>query len=469
MKCKIGNLKTEVTFEECELAILRQAIDKSEALQGKKLLMNEETQEIIHIVEEFLRKKKRVCYGGTAINNILPVSDQFYNKDIELPDYDFFSPAALEDAKNLANIYFSKGFTEVEAKAGAHHGTYKVFVNFIPVADITHMVPQLYKEILKESTRVAGIHYAPPNYLRMAMYLELSRPKGDISRWEKVLKRLTLLNKHFPLKGKDCSEENIQRIFESKQTSNKREEDTIFYTTRDSFIDQGLVFFGALANRLYSKYMPKNIRGSFKKIPDFDVLSESPETSAVILKERLQDVGIKHIKIVKRAGIGEIVAPHYEVKIGQDTIAFIYEPLACHSYNVIKISGRKTKIATIDTMLSFYLAFLYARLPYYTVNRILCMSEFLFHVEQKNRLNQKGLLRRFSIKCYGKQLTIDSMRAQKSKMYKKLKGKHGTKAYDEWFLRYVPAETKKTRRHRRKKSNKRRKTRKRGIFGIIGL
>ena len=32
----------------------------------------------------------------------------------------------------------------------------------------------------------------PPNYLRMAMYLELSRPDGDVSRWEKVLKRLTL-------------------------------------------------------------------------------------------------------------------------------------------------------------------------------------------------------------------------------------------------------------------------------------
>ena len=466
MKCKSGIS----FFEECELAILRQAIDKSKALQGETLLKNEETQEIIHIVESFLRKKKRVCYGGTAINNILPVSDQFYDKNIELPDYDFFSPSALEDAKNLANIYFSKGFTEVEAKSGTHHGTFKVFVNFIPVADITQMVPELYKSIYKESRIVSGIHYASPNYLRMAMYLELSRPKGDISRWEKVLKRLTLLNKNFPLKGKECNEENIQRIFESKHPSNKREEDNIFYTTRDSFIDQGLVFFGALANRLYSQYMPKHIRGSFKKIPDFDVLSEDPENAAVILKERLQDAGIKHIKIVKRNGIGEIIAPHYEVKIGNDTIAFIYEPLACHSYNVIKINGRKTKIATIDTILSFYLAFLYTKLPYYTVNRILCMSEFLFQVQQKNRLKQKGLLRRFSINCYGKQLTLDSMRAEKSKMFKKLKGKRGTKLYDEWFLRYVPNEEKKqTRKRRHKKSKKNNRTLKRRLLKMIGL
>ena len=54
---------------------------------------------------------------------------------------------------------------------------------------------KLYK---KDSIQVAGILYAPPNYLRMGMYLELSRPAGDTSRWEKVLKRLTLLNKNYP-------------------------------------------------------------------------------------------------------------------------------------------------------------------------------------------------------------------------------------------------------------------------------
>ena len=54
--------------------------------------------------------------------------------------------------------------------------------------DITSLHPQLFEKILVESIKIAGIHYCPPNYLRMAMYLELSRPKGDVSRWEKVLK-----------------------------------------------------------------------------------------------------------------------------------------------------------------------------------------------------------------------------------------------------------------------------------------
>ena len=105
-----------MTFEECELSILRNAVDHIEDKQGKKKLSDPEIKKIIEIVENFLKSTKRMCYGGTAINNLLPKNDQFYNKDVELPDYDFFSPDPVRDAKNLANIYFKHGYEEVEAK-----------------------------------------------------------------------------------------------------------------------------------------------------------------------------------------------------------------------------------------------------------------------------------------------------------------------------------------------------------------
>ena len=184
------------TFEEKELAILREAVDKSEKLTGRKMAQSKEIKDIIQIVEDFLRRKRLICYGGTAINNILPVQDQFYNKNVEIPDYDFFSSNALDDAKELADIYVKAGYEDVEAKAGVHNGTFKVFVNFIPVADITSLTSELFRAIQKEVIKVNGIAYAPANYLRMAMYLELSRPDGDVSRREKVLKRLNLLNKN---------------------------------------------------------------------------------------------------------------------------------------------------------------------------------------------------------------------------------------------------------------------------------
>ena len=128
-----------INFAEKELEILRRTVDIAEKIQGKTVIDSPEIQQIIQIVEAFLRKTKCICYGGTAINNILPIQSQFYNKEVEIPDYDFYSTSALNHAKQLADIYVAEGFSEVEAKAGMHHGTYKVFVNFIPVADISQL------------------------------------------------------------------------------------------------------------------------------------------------------------------------------------------------------------------------------------------------------------------------------------------------------------------------------------------
>ena len=481
--------RKKMSFRECELAILRSAVDEIGTKVGKQKLSNPDIKEIILIVEEFLKTTRRVCYGGTAINNILPLEDQFYDKTVEIPDYDFFSPTPLKDAKKLADIYYKKGFTEVEAKSGVHAGTFKVFVNFIPVADITYLVPQLYKKIHKRSIMVSGIYYTPPNYLRMLMYLELSRPAGDVSRWEKVLKRLTLLNKHYPLRGKLCETEEIQRLFQygtkptvkkggASPTITEEEEElrdieeVIFKIVRDTLINQGCVFFGAFANRLYLKSLKKLRKKKIPEIPDFDVLSEDPIGTARMLKKRLGDIGLKNVKVKKKGGVGEIIAPHYEITVGPETVVFIYEPIACHSYNVVKVGGKNIRIATLDTMLSFYLAFAYVNRPYYDENRILCMSQYLFKVQQKNRLKQKGLLRRFSIDCYGKQHTIEQMREEKAVMYKKLKKNKNSKDYQWWFLRYSPAEKntqkKNKRKTKKKRKRKRRKRKTRKIRGILG-
>jgi hypothetical protein len=431
IECKSG-----MTFEECELTILRSAVDKAEKISSRQRIENPEIKKIIDIVETFLKTRKLVCYGGTAINNILPVKDQFYDKELELPDYDFYSTTPVEDAKALSDIYYSKGFTDVEAKAGVHHGTYKVFVNFMPVADITYLSDPLYDAIKKDAIKVKGILYAPPNFLRMSMYLELSRPRGDVSRWEKVLKRLLLLNRNYPLKKKSCDNMDIQRKMDTKRIDAK----TVFEIIRDTVVQSDGVFFGGYANALYSDFLPSNMQKKFKKIPDFDVLSEHPLKLSEEIQKKLQANGFNKVRIYKHEGIGEIIAPHYEVAIDKETVIFVYEPLACHSYNVIKENNEDVRIATIDTMLSFYLAFLYSDRTYYDKDRILCMAKYLFEVQQHNRLKQESILKRFSMNCYGQQQTINKLREEKAEKYRQLKNQRGTREYEEWFLKYNPGD-----------------------------
>ena len=453
------------SFQDKELEILRNAVDKNQKKIRKKIVSNPDIKKIINIVENFLIKNKRICYGGTAINNILPIEDQFYDREVDIPDYDFFSDQALKDSKNLANIYLEQGFEEVTASAGMHPGTFKVFVNFIPVADITQLVPELFENLQRDALIINQIYYAPPNFLRMLAYLELSRPLGDTSRWEKVLKRINLLNKNYPLKGLDCENINIQRLYNADHEIDE-EERLIFNIAKKSLIDQGCVFFGALASKMILKYLPRYRYEKIPNVPDFDVLSINPNETASFLKERLEDAGIKKIKIIKREEAGEIIGEHYEVVVGKETIVFIFKPLGCLSYNVVKSNGRKIRIATIDTLLNLYLGFLYTDRPYFDDKRILCISEYMFKVQQQNRLKQRGLLQRFNIDCYGAQKTVSDLRSDKSKKFNELKNKRGSPEWEHYFLRYNPYRNKNTRKKKRKPKRKNTRRKRKNIFGI---
>ena len=465
------------SFEECELEILHEAIAKAEVKKQQTATNMPEINKIMAIVEDFIRRKKLIVYGGTAQNNILPKKDQFYDTNVDIPDYDFFSPTAQQDVKELADIYAKAGYIEVDAKSGMHSGTYKLFVNFIPTADITQMPQAIFNTLKRDALKINGIIYSPPNFLRMGMYLELSRPDGDVSRWEKVYKRLVLINKHYPLTSKECSHVDFQRPMDkhasasnkhasasnkhankpltNKEKKGKEKEkkgtkvsnEEIYDEVLKTFIHQDVVFFGGYAISKYAQYMPHHVRSQIEKIPDFDVLSEDAAKTADIVKERLEDIGCKDVSVHKFADIGEIVSGHYEIRVGKDTVAFIYQPNACHSYNILKDDGKdgnSVRIATIDTMLSYYLAFLYADKDYYDVNRIVCMSKYLFDVQAKNRLSQKGLLKRFSVNCIGHQETVEEIREHKSEMWKKLSKSPGSKEYEEMFYRYRPDQAKKS-------------------------
>uniref|UniRef100_A0A6C0BT71 Poly(A) polymerase catalytic subunit domain-containing protein n=1 Tax=viral metagenome TaxID=1070528 RepID=A0A6C0BT71_9ZZZZ len=438
---KYVNCKSK-DFGECELEILRNAVNNIENKKGEEVTNTPEVKQIIQIVEDFIKDNNLVCYGGTAINNILPKRDQFYNFDIEMPDYDFFSSNAMNDAKKLADLYKKKGYDEVLATAGTHYGTFKVFVNFIPVADITQMSHEVFDVIQKESIRVAQIRYTPPNFLRMLMYLEISRPGGDVSRWEKVQKRLNALNKNYPLKLRSCVKKTLQPGF--KFTKDKALK--IHKCIRDAVTDNGFVFFGGYATYLYSRYMSDKIKTKFdREQSQFDILAKDIHRAAILVKERLMDKYIyeKNIKIIEHPPVGsitlQIVPEHIEIKVHNQTVCIIFKPVNCHSYNEIEVDKVKYKIATIDTMLSFFLSFIYSKRDYFNRDRILCMADFLYNVQQKNRLSQKGILKRFNIDCYGKGVTKEDIRQEKSDAFQKLKSKQNTDEYDRWFLKYRPS------------------------------
>ena len=54
----------------------------------------------------------------------------------------------------------------------------KVFVNYIPVADLTYLVSDIYENMKRDVIKVDGILYAPPNFLRKKVKIHYqSNPK----------------------------------------------------------------------------------------------------------------------------------------------------------------------------------------------------------------------------------------------------------------------------------------------------
>jgi hypothetical protein len=449
-----------MTFQECELAIVRNAVDEAEAILAQKKMKMENVSKLVETVEDFIIRKKLICYGGTAINNILPKAAQFYNKELEIPDYDFYSPNALNDAKALADLYHKQGYEEIEARAGMHVGTYKVFVNFIPVADITQLPTKLFQNIYKDSISIAGIRYAPPNFLRMNMYNELSRPLGEVSRWEKVLKRLNLLNEHYPLDTKSsvCSSEELEQKLRDISSAESKK---IHEIVRVSFIEQGVVFFGAYATDLFSNYVESTpLKKLLTKIPDFDVLSENPERCAHIVVETLKDQGVQNVRRKRHEAIGDIIPVHYEIQVEAYSVAFIYEPIACHSYNSVEVGNKEIFVATIDTILNFYFAFYYVDKPYYDKDRLICLAKHLFELEEKNRLEQSGLLKRFSTRCIGNDKSIEDLRAERSKKFRELRHDRKAPEFEKYFLKYNPLYKHQVKKAKTRKKAKQKKAKK---------
>jgi hypothetical protein len=178
---------------------IEQAAEIAQSEIDKQAASDPAIRKVMTIVEKFIQTHRTMCYGGTAINNLLPKEDQFYDFSVDIPDYDFYSETPQIHAAKLADRIAGAGFKSVEVKPGIHMGTFKVFADYIGVADISHLDKPIFTKLWKESVVKNDIHYVPPNFLRMSVYLELSRPRGDVSRWKKVYSRIQLLNKHYPL------------------------------------------------------------------------------------------------------------------------------------------------------------------------------------------------------------------------------------------------------------------------------
>ena len=392
----------------------------------KKVASNPIIKQSLAIVHQFLKDHPVMCYGGTAINNLLPPEDRFYDPETTVPDYDFYSKTPQEHAMVLANQLSAAGLVSVEVKPGIHLGTFKVFADYEGVADITHLDTDIFDRLWKENLVVQGIHYVTPNFLRMSMYLELSRPRGDVSRWKKVYQRLLLLNTHYPLV---CPSQVPHEETELTDGNRKKAESILR--------QNNVVLLGITASQLHEGKTPK-------WSTPMTILAE-PNT----IKKLTEGRDTEHVE-------GSEILPSYTDIFDENGDVFlrIHETAACHSYHEM---ANGIKVASIPTMLQFVFAYMYSGAYEDEITHLMCVAQRLVDLANHKEKRRYALLT--PVDCLGTQETLIDMKKHKADLYDKLSKNKSSAEFLKYFFTYNPKVTKTQRARVRAQLHKTRKVR----------
>jgi hypothetical protein len=386
-------MPTKASMEQL-VTLVKAAAAEAANYQERFAAEDTEARKIVDIMERFLRMKARVVYGGAAINAHLPASKQFYDPKLYLPDYDFMTPDPLQDCADLITIFQHEGFDEVEAKFGIHEGTYKVFVNFRAAADITYMPPEIYERVMRDSKQIDGIHYASVNFLRMNMYLELSRPAGMVSRWEKVYQRLLLLNEEYPLKPGRCVKEPLEAL------ASPPGEKQLVLTGRilAAGIEAGAVFLSGASQLVLPDRNP-----SQKEV----VIMMSDKSKELV--GQLVALGLTPKTF---EAMGELLPARTELRTSRKKlVAVVFETVACHSYTTLKFP-KDYRLGSIDLLIQMYYAMYFAELTGYLPVRLLCVIQDLIDLEsaQREKAALTGDKDVFPMECVGHQPSMPELK-----------------------------------------------------------
>jgi Poly(A) polymerase catalytic subunit len=301
--------KVEIFAEEADKNKKFEALNKLEREKNDKTLVSTDDPRKYLIVKNFIIKKGLKLYGGTAINAYLPKDRKIY-KDTDIPDYDFYSYDPWNHAVELTDEFYKAGYEFCEARAGIHKGTYKVFVNMWPVADISYLPKKEFDKI--KTTVIEDIPISDTFQLIHEIYKEIAQPYGNAARWPKVSIREKLFQNSVNPLGKkfNCSKD----LFSGGNIKVPDFKIPLMKIAYEFIIKKDLIFTGPIA---YNTYM--EIGGSKNRIliDKYRVLSENARSD-------VDELFTKLIKIYKNLEITTLYSPVREVNNTSYTILALY-------------------------------------------------------------------------------------------------------------------------------------------------
>lgn len=382
-----------------KLDILKQIIDKQ---QEKDELSKYKMHSIMYdLVIETVKDKHLILYGGFALNILLPKKHRIY-KQKTLPDIDCFSENAKEDAISIANLLHERGYKFIEVKSAIHAGTYKVFAEFMPIADITQVTKSMFEYLTNNSVidKNTGLSICPPEFLMWSLYKELARPEGSGFRWEKIFSRYIIFHKHH----KFIDKSKLKCFPEDSPTVDK---------FADFIKEQKWPLIGQKAVSLYLNIDCKPL----EKMYAFDIIVENIDEAFTQIQKNfhMDNLDTLTLQTYTTKSLKELTNKIGFVKHNNTRLCKLYETDSCYSFQ----KKQNFIIGSVDTVLHF----LYAN---YMISKQFDTSPS--HASQKDDSTPVAIQKliialekyaltldikeRFKISCYGYEKTATNVKKE---------------------------------------------------------
>jgi len=271
----------------------------------------DERKKVAEIIAEFIKKKKRIVYGGRAIDMLVRTKGDKIYDDNAINDIEFYSYKPIEDLIELCNLLDKKGFKGVMGEEAQHEETYVVSVNTENYCDISYMPRNIYQKI--PIMKVNGFHIADPEFLIIDMYRVFNDPLGSYERLSKVFARCYKLQKAFPLEGK------------SKLTLRKSTPETlkvlksIFNMTVNN---EHTLLIGYDA---YNYYINNGVYSLDENVPFLDIVSYKQKDTAIkIVQELKKEHGEGNVKVEEYYPFFQFYSKKVSIYVNNELVVNIY-------------------------------------------------------------------------------------------------------------------------------------------------
>lgn len=399
---------TKETLSDSEPQSDSDSVTTTPTKTEKKAPSLDDVKEIVQIVLNFVKEKKRKVYGGFGLNSVIKFknkNDAFYSEN-EVPDIDIYSSSPIEDLLELCDTLHAKGYTDVYGTEAFHQETYKIFTKGYGAIDISYVPKMIYDNI--PFVEIDGIRYVHPSFAMMDFFRMLSEPLFSSWRWRKVFVRLQLIQKYYPIQ-KMPQDVKVLNVYRHKKNISDA------FSVVEKFIlnNDTIYLFGDF---VHNKYVDETKMQSISKVDIgiYQIVSTDYKNDAIKLIKELEKNGLK-ITFNEFYPFWSLTDYNIEILCDGEVIVKMYDNLKrCCPTQKVKHNGGIVQIGSFDYILLMEMVLGFRqkvlndqdRKKYHSmmISNILQMREYYFKQNKKTLLD-KTLFESFISSCTGE--TID--------------------------------------------------------------